>query len=298
MPSRNCGRMEGSWSPERRRSSSAAAESSSWASRYSATCATRALLGQSSRMPVWRSTSRRRSESSCSRMLTPAINLCMDPSLGGVGSRFFCGSSSSCSLLYFSLWFSVAGGERFAGIVTGLLRDDVHFFFQRRKALHDFVNPQRHVADGFDLAARLRRKTAGFEQQEIGVAQHRGQRIVQAVAHFEHVTSEGGLAVERGAGLLGGAGAGFGARAVHSFAGGENQSFDPGAFAGKFFVIAAQDRDAGPAFAYELLGSRVLTETENRPRGGMQRLEHDREQIAPEFIDDCDVEGIDDEARP
>src|ERR1700722_2196355 len=217
------------------------------------------------------------------------------------GSRvsFFCGSSSSSSLLYFSLWFSVAGGsECFAGIVTGLLRDHVHFFFQRRKALHDFVNSQRHVADGFDLAARLRRKTAGFEQQEIGVAQHRGQRIVQAVAHFEHVTSEGGLAVERGAGLLGGAGAGFGARAVHSFAGGENQSFDPGAFAGNFFVIAAQDRDAGPAIAYALLGSRVLTGTENRPRGGMQRLEHDRKQIAPEFIDDRDVEGIDDEARP
>src|ERR1039458_8884713 len=45
----------------------------------SATCAASALLGQSKTTPVWRSTSRRNSESSCSRMVLVAIDLCIGP---------------------------------------------------------------------------------------------------------------------------------------------------------------------------------------------------------------------------
>src|ERR1700688_4449403 len=113
-------------------------------------------------MPVWRSTSSRNSESSCSRMVLVAINLGImyfpktgreislvyqavqiaikargnnDPALSsGLRSQF----SDSNLMCQSSILTSIAGrnGDSIlARIPCNLLRDHVHFLFQGRKPL-------------------------------------------------------------------------------------------------------------------------------------------------------------------
>src|SRR5580700_1801254 len=149
-PSSKDVRKEGSKSDERRRSSNVADDPRLWVSRQSATCAARALLGQSRTIPVWRSTSRRNSESSCSRMVLVAISLCIESfPKGDSGSQF--------SVLSFPLCLSArcGGCPVFAGIPFYLLGDYVHFLFERRKTLHHLVDAQSHIANGFYLCASL-----------------------------------------------------------------------------------------------------------------------------------------------
>src|SRR5208283_3691772 len=161
-PSSKDGRLEGSCSEERRRSSKAVDESKSWASINSATRAASALLGQSSTTPVWRSISRRSSEISCSKIVLVVISLCIEPF--PLRSAFL-GENR----------FSTSGGcpnhSNLAGIAFCLPCHHIHLFFQGRKTLHHLVDAQGHVANGFDLAARLGRQSTGLDQQQIGVDQ-------------------------------------------------------------------------------------------------------------------------------
>src|SRR5271167_2602940 len=144
----------------------------------SATWAASALLGQSRTTPVWRSTSRRSSESSCSRMVLVAINLCIEVFPQTAGEVF--SVLSSQFLVSGSPFVSVArrGGDAvLARVAFHLLSHHVHFLFNRRKTLQHLVDAQRHVANGFNLRAGLGGKAAGFDQQQIGVAEKRSQRV-------------------------------------------------------------------------------------------------------------------------
>ncbi len=67
-------------------------------------------------------------------------------------------------------------------------------------------------------ARRLGREAARLQQQQVRVSQHRRKRVVQAVAHLEHVASKSRLALQHGAGKLGSACAGFGSRTVYRLA--------------------------------------------------------------------------------
>src|SRR5580700_1393648 len=136
-PSSKDVRKEGSKSDERRRSSNVADDPRLWVSRQSATCAASALLGQSRTTPVWRSTSRRNSESSCSRMVLVAINLCIEPfpkrsvktrARRARSSRHICRGEEN--------QFSLASVARSRGAVLArvpfhLLSHHVHFFLDR-----------------------------------------------------------------------------------------------------------------------------------------------------------------------
>src|SRR6202167_1984712 len=164
-PSSRDGSVEGSCSQERSRSSSVVDDPNSCASTNSATCAARALLGQSSTTPVWRSTSKRSSESSCSRIVLVATNLCIGPfptaqqlpvrPLTNTRSAYHRGRMNSV----LSPASAARGrGAAFARVPFRLLSDHVHFFFQRRKPLQHLMNAQRHVANGFNLRAGLGRQ--------------------------------------------------------------------------------------------------------------------------------------------
>src|SRR6266446_6110732 len=99
----------------------------------------------------------------------------------------------------FSTHASVArcrGDPVFSRIPFHLLSHHIHFFFQRRKTLQHLMNAQRHVANGFNLRPSLCRQAARFDQQQIGIPQQRSERIVQSVAHLQHVAAEHGLAFE------------------------------------------------------------------------------------------------------
>src|ERR1700722_9151798 len=76
-PSSKEGSSNGSCSDERSRSRRVVEEFNSCASMKSATRPASVLLGLSSTTPVWRSTSRRSSEISCSRIVLVAISLCI-----------------------------------------------------------------------------------------------------------------------------------------------------------------------------------------------------------------------------
>src|SRR5205807_5655692 len=130
----------------------------------------KALLGQSSRTPVWRSTRSRSSESSCSRMVPPTINLCINPSpCEGLRSQrrkiSVVQRGGGANFKFYVLIPRSYRCEGLAGILFRLQGSDVHFLFQRRKSLQHFVNSQSHVANGFNLRACRRRQAPGFEQQ-------------------------------------------------------------------------------------------------------------------------------------
>jgi hypothetical protein len=152
---------------------------------------------------------------------------------------------------------------------------------------------KRHVANGFNLRAGLGGKAARLQQQQIGIAQHRGQGVVQIVAHLQHVAAKRGVALKVAQDLFGGAGAGFGGgeRCTASLAARIRVSSQ--------FSRRPQNRDPRPAFSDQLRGvASILADAENRLSGGVQRLQHHGKKIAAQLSDDRHVEHIDRKARP
>src|SRR5713101_3155531 len=74
----------------------------------------------------------------------------------------------------------------------------LHLVGERLESLHDFVDAQGLAVNGLDLRERLLGKLAGLEEQEFGVTDHGGKRVVNAVLHVRHVTAEGGVLLVAG----------------------------------------------------------------------------------------------------
>jgi len=93
------------------------------------------------------------------------------------------------------------------GFVLRLLLHRVEFFFDRGKALQDFMDAHGHVADGLYLGACGSGERARLEQQQLGISQDRRKRVVQRVPLFQHVLAQRGLPLQRVTGFLGASGA-------------------------------------------------------------------------------------------
>src|SRR5271154_3134698 len=108
------------------------------------------------------------------------------------------------------------GGADPTGVPFRLLSHHVHFLFQRRETLHHLMNAQRHIANGFNLSANRGRQAARVLQKQIGISQQRGEGIVQAMPHLQHVAAQHRLPLQRGAALFGRARASAAARCTAS----------------------------------------------------------------------------------
>src|SRR5208282_1757680 len=93
-----------------------------------------------------------------------------------------------------------AGGA--SGFLAGLKRSDREFFFERRETLEYFVKTQRHVAEGIGLRYGSGGES-GLVHEQLGVAEHGGEGIVDVGPHLEHVAPESSLGLGGGADLFG-----------------------------------------------------------------------------------------------
>ncbi len=93
-----------------------------------------------------------------------------------------------------------AGGA--SGFLAGFKRGDREFFFQRRETLEHFVETQGHVAEGIGLRYHGGGES-GLVHEQLGIAEHGGEGIVDVGPHLEHVAAESSLGLGGGADLFG-----------------------------------------------------------------------------------------------
>src|ERR1700747_2347228 len=122
----------------------------------------------------------------------------------------------SLALFFLEESGSTAAGGAGEGLCDGVSGRYGKFFVERRKTLKNFVQPERHIADGIGWCVHARGKS-GFLRQKLGVAKHGRKRITYVRAHLEHVTAQSRLGFRHGADLIGIVTAGFGLAAAQNF---------------------------------------------------------------------------------